>query len=240
MKPLKFQQSLIILALVGALTTSCTYDEEPKPGREVIKDYEFASFDRLEMGDAFNLVIEQGSEYSINVRGDERDMDNLVVEQDGEKLKFKFRRGVWFRHTRYATTVTIVMPALKGAELSGAVDATISTVIEDDFYLSLSGASTAHLNLTAKNVDFDLSGASDLDVVGAADNLNISLSGASTFKGLGFEVEAADVDASGASDVEVNASAVLKAHASGASSVIYRGTPVVNSSTSGSSSIKQE
>lgn len=240
MKPLKFTQSLVFFAITGMLAMSCIDERELKPGREVTKDYDFTGFDRLEMGDGFDVTIEQGPGYSVHVRGDERNMDDLVVNKDGGKLRFRYKFAARLRHNRYTTYITITMPSLKGAELSGAVDANISNFTEDDFSLSLSGASRAALSLTAKNADFDLSGASDLKVVGTADNLDISLSGASSFKGFEFEVETADIDASGASDVEVNATTSLKAHASGASKVIYRGTPAINSSTSGSSSIRQE
>lgn len=239
MKTLKLTLSLVLFAALTATLTSCWDMEDPKPGREIERDYDITGFDRLDLGDGFNLVVEQGDEYKVHVRGDERNVDDLIIDQDGTELKFQYRFGSRRRH-RYTTYITITMPSLKAADLSGAVDARIAAFVEDEFSMSISGACDVELNLTANVVEFDLTGASDLVVTGSASDMDLSLAGASTFHGLDFEVTRADVDASGASDIRINATESLRASASGASNVIYRGNPSIYSSMTGSSTINHE
>lgn len=239
MKNWKFNQSLALIAFTAVLTTSCMFDEDPGPIREVERDYSFSDFDRLDMGDAFNVVVEQGSEFTIHVKGDERNIEDLVVDRDGDKLKFRYRSGQRMHSRQYTTYVTITMPSLHGAALSGAVTADLLGFEETDFDLSLSGASIANVTITAQNVHFDLSGASKLFIEGSSTNMDASLAGASMLTGMDFPVENADVDLSGASHVQVNVSTNLKASASGASSVIYKGSPSVDSSLSGASTIQK-
>jgi len=240
MKTLKITRSAALIALSTVLMTSCWFEQDPGPIKEIERDYSFTDFSRLEVGDALNVTVTQGGEYSIHVKGDERNIEDLVVERNNSKLTFKYRPGQRMRNRQYTTYITITMPSLTGADFSGAVTADIAAFEEDAFAMSLSGASMANVKVTATTADFDLSGASKLYAEGGSSTMDLSLSGASFFSGLDFEVANADVDLSGASNVQVNVTSTLKASASGASSVIYRGSPALNSSMSGASTIRQE
>jgi hypothetical protein len=241
MKTLKFLQSLAIVAILGFALGSCNLDEDPGPIQPWEDQYALTEFDRLDMGDALNVTVAQGTEFSVIVKGDRRNLEDLIVRRSGTTLEAKYKNGWRFiRHRQYATEVTIVMPALAGANFSGAATTSISGFESDEFRLSLSGAADCTLDIQASHVDFDLSGASDLVVTGAASSMKASLSGASMLSAMEFPVEDADIDASGASNVKVNAAIRLKATVSGASDVIYRGTPVLVLSTSGASHVNPE
>jgi hypothetical protein len=241
MKTLKFLQSLGIVALLGFAISGCTRDEDPGPIQQSEDQYDFTEFNRLDMGDALHINVAQGTEFSIIVKGDRRNLEDLVVRRSGSTLEMKFKNGLRFaRHRQYATEVTIVMPALAGVNFSGAARAHVSGFEIDDFQVSLSGAADCTLDIQASHVDFDLSGASDLIVTGTGSSMKASLSGASMLSALEFPVDDANIDASGASNVKVNALQRLTATLSGASDVIYRGTPVMLISTSGASNVNHE
>jgi hypothetical protein len=240
MKNLKLTRSAALVAFSAFLMTSCLFEQDPGPIQEIERDYSFTGFSRLEVGDAFDVTVTQGAEYAIHVKGDRRNVEDMVVDQDNDKLRFKFRSGQRMRSRQHTTFITITMPSLTKADFSGAVTADLSAFQETDFALSLSGASMANAKVTASNVDFDLSGASKLYVEGGSNTMDLKLSGASFFGGLDFEVDNADVDLSGASNVQVHVTSALKASASGASSVVYRGSPVLTSSMSGASTIRTE
>jgi hypothetical protein len=82
-----------------------------------------------------------------------------------------------------------------------------------------------------------LSGASQAKINGKTQTLDIDCSGASDVKFFGLEAETCNATASGASDMEINASKELNAIASGASHIFYMGEAVANVKASGVSKI---
>jgi uncharacterized protein (DUF2345 family) len=106
--------------------------------------------------------------------------------------------------------------------------------------MEVSGASNFKANAQVTNLTIDCSGASDITITGTGDDLAIECSGASNAKLGGFKVKGAQVKSSGASDVSVNASQLLKLTASGASSIHYSGeAKIAETNSSGASTIKR-
>jgi hypothetical protein len=240
MKTLNFIKSLGFIAVVAVGLSGCQYEDDPGPLQQQEAEYTILDFDRLDMGDALSVTVTQGTEYSMKVTGDRRNIEDLVVKRSGSTLEMHYR-NMWRPIRRqHKTYVTIVMPGLVSADFSGAVTSEIIGFEADEFHLGLSGASTCTLKFTGNNADFDLSGASDLAVEGSAANMNASLSGASRLSALNFPVQTARLDLTGASRAQVNAAERLKATASGASDITYRGTPLLDISTSGESHVRPD
>jgi Putative auto-transporter adhesin, head GIN domain len=238
MKNLKALRIALAIPFLAVLLTSCLYEEDPGPIQELEKEYAILDFDRLEMGDAFVITVEQSDIFSVNVRGDRRNLDDLDVDKIGTTLRIRFRHH---ENRQYATYITVTMPYVKGINFSGATTSTVTgftEIAELDF--TLSGASVSQLNIASQQLRLNLSGASKLTATGHATSLQATVSGASIYSGFGLTADDAIVDASGASKINVMAATKLNATASGASMILYRGTPTVNSSVSGASSIQAD
>jgi hypothetical protein len=227
------------LIMLSTILLSCCYQsEDPGPIQEVQKEYAILDFDRLEMGDAFNITVEQGDFYEVSVRGDSRNVDDLSVRKEGSTLTIRYQTT---RNRKHTTYITIKMPQLLAANFSGASDSRVAGFEGlDVFNIYLSGASVCQLNCTASSLNVTLAGASYLNVRGEGENLKGELSGASTLKAFNFPVSQAEIRASGASDGNVTVSDKLKAVASGASVIRYHGAPTVTSDVSGSSTVRQD
>ncbi|MEI9919841.1 MAG: head GIN domain-containing protein [Bacteroidota bacterium] len=209
--------SILFVALLFTII-SCV-NEDPGPLQEQTKEYSILDFERLEIGDALDVTVNQGNMFSISVNGDRRDIDDLEVNKVGNALRMKYHNKNHNDNRQYTTYVTITMPALKGVSFSGAVNSKVSGfATEGDF-------------------DISLSGASQLKISGSTTNLHAIVSGASELRAFDLETTTATVDASGASKIRVLATQQLNATASGASDVRYRGNPTVNVTTSGASTI---
>ena len=233
-------KSLLTWSLVATAATfySCTELEDPGPLQSTEKEYAVIDFDRLEMGSAFHIQVEQSHTFSIQVKGDRRNIDDLEVYKRGGTLIIEYSHNDSRKHDTY---ITIKMPALRSVNFSGASVSTIEGFESDgeiDFYLS--GASTAQLDAGYRQVNLVISGASNLRMYGLGDEINAQLTGASLLSAFDYPVRAINVEASGASDVKVTASDALDVVASGASSVSYRGNPTINSTVSGSSTIVRD
>lgn len=231
----KALRSLFFAFLAGLTLTSCLYEEDPGPIQELEKDFAFLDFDRLEMGDAFIITVEQSSIFSVKVKGDRRNINDLEVDKIGSTLRIRYNHS---ENRQYATYITITMPYVRGINFSGASSSTITgfnEIAEMDF--TLSGASVSQLEVESQIIHLNISGASRLTATGKATSMEATVSGASIFSAFGLETEETTIEASGASKANVLALTQLNATASGASHILYRGTPQVNSSVSGISSI---
>lgn len=222
MKTSKFLLFAALFLLIAALLTSCREDADPGPIQQHEEEYAVSDFDRLEVGDAFDLTIIQGTSYSVKVTGDRRNIEDLEVKRSSSTLRVRFAKHDRNDYRQYRTYIIVTMPALSGVDLSGAVTARVSGFTSDF------------------DMDVELSGASQLDIAGAAKSLDADISGASTLHGFEFETKSATIEASGASNAEILATQTLNARASGASNVRYRGNPAVSANTSGASVVEPE
>jgi hypothetical protein len=208
------------------------------------KDYPLKGFDKLEMSNAFQIDVTQGSSYKVSVDAERaEDLEELEVKISGGTLIAKYRnsKGWGWNKNRKRVTFTIVMPTLKMVDFSGATKSKISGFNDlEEVSLKFSGASNSEINIKADKVNLDCSGASSIKMNGNTSKMNYDVSGASNVNCYNFVARDVDADISGASSVKVNASKTLAVEASGASSLRYRGQPSVKSDVSGASSVKSE
>jgi hypothetical protein len=224
---------LSVLVLLSACES-----EDPGPLQEVEKEFSMVEFDRLEIGSAFNIRVEQSNTYGIHIRGDRRNIDDLEVFKTGSTLVIRFDDHGNRNHRTY---ITIAMPHLEALNFSGASVSTVNGFESDDeLDIYLSGASVCQLNAGYRELNLLLTGASTLHMHGLGDEIHAEVSGASVLTAYDFPVRQAYLDVSGASSGKVTVTDELTAVATGASSVLYRGNPAVTTTVSGASSVRKD
>lgn len=229
--------SLFCILAASAILSACE-TEDPGPLQEAEKEFAIVDFDRLEIGSAFNIRVEEASTYGIHVRGDRRNIEDLEVFKSGSTLVIRFDD---YGNRNHQTFITIRMPGLKAVNFFGAAVSTVEGFESDEeLDLHLSGASVCQLNAGYREVNLVLTGASTLQMYGLGDIIHADISGASVLKAYDFPVREADLDVSGASSGKVTVTDELNAVATGASSLLYRGNPKVNSTVSGASSVSKD
>jgi hypothetical protein len=236
MKFTSILSAFFILALVSL--TSCDF-ERLGPYEEDDRSYGLTNFDRLDMGSAFNITVQQGSNFSVEARGNRQDLDDLDIYTSTGTLHAQYRNHN--RNRRYDMNITITLPTLRGVDFSGASRSEITGFKGlRELDIKLTGASRSTVYLDADRTNIDLSGASDLDLKGASGLLIGELSGASKVEAFEYPVDEAELDLSGASTARIKVTKRLNVTASGASSVRYRGAPELKSKLSGSSTVRQD
>ena len=229
-KTLPFALAILVTVFFSAMTFA-----------QNTRTFDLKGFNKLDLSSAFKIEVKQGAFFSVVAEGDKDDLDDLVARTSGGELLIKYKDSNWGWKNRHKVSLSIVMPNLKGIDFSGACTAHVKGFgNQGDVDVKLSGASTADIEISADNMKMDISGASKSTFHGKASRISVDLSGASRTELGDFPVESADVEASGASFVRVNASKALSVEASGATTVRYKGTPSVKMNTSGASSVKSE
>ncbi len=143
-----FAALLCLFLAFNLISCEC---EDPGPVQRTEKEFDIIDFDRLEIASALDVRVEQSNVYSIEVRGDRRNIDDLDVYKSGSTLIIKFDDN---SNRNHETLITITMPHLEGANFSAASTSKVNGFESDeDLDLYLSGASVCQLNAGYREVN---------------------------------------------------------------------------------------
>jgi hypothetical protein len=211
-------------------------------GRTTTQKYDLSGFNKVNAGSAFKVAIDRGESYGVSVTIDDNLVEYLDVRVEGDTLHVGLKPGasLGFRNTTQRAEIT--MPGIEGIELSGATQGVVAGFdSEKRLEIEVSGASRLRGDMTAGDMWMQVSGASTVELDGGGADLDVEASGASSVRLDNFEVQDARVNASGASNITVNASGRVTGSASGASTVKYVGDPEsVRVDSSGASNVRQK
>jgi len=240
---LNMKKLMFVLALFTAAVGSKAQNQivtDPNAELRPLKE----SFHGIHVSNAIELVLTQGSEEGVAVSASRDEFRKKIkTSVEGGILKIWYENeGKWWNTNRklkaYVSFKTLDQLRASGA----AVVKVTGTMKVNELKMDFSGASDFVGTIEANQVDADVSGASYIRVSGGkVTKLTIDASGASGFKGYDFIADNCNVEASGASTVQVNISNELNASVSGASDVNYKGDGKIrNLKTSGASSVSRK
>lgn len=185
------------------------------------------SFTGIQVSGAIDVYVTQSKETAVAVSAANTDIrDNIITEVRGTTLYISFR-GSWtsgWKDTKAKAYISIT--TLEMLDMSGASDVNLVGAVKgDNLLVKLSGASDMKGDIQYNNARFVLTGASDSKLTGKVGRIKIQISGASDCKCYDLMADIAEINASGASDVQINVQQEISVQASGASSVNYKGSP---------------
>jgi len=229
------------LAVSGCVPSLSRADVLEGSGNMVTMEESFSDFDSVKVSHAFRVDITRGERFGVVVRVDDNLVQYLDVARRGQTLVIGLKPDLRSSLRGVAMEAQACMPDLTGLDLSGASKVTIGGFRSDrDLDVELSGDSSLKGDIEAADIRLDISGTDRVTVSGSADDLRVDASGASKVDLSALEVGQADVDASGTSEVTVNAADQLNVRASGGSRLDYLGGPTLETvSTLGGASIEK-
>ena len=216
--------------------------ERVKGSGHVITENRTASgFNNVDISGAIDVYVRQDSVSSVKVEADDNILEYIQVHSDGSTLEIYTENNIRLKPTN-KIKVYISNPQYKEIQVSGASTIRCENEITsaDAIDIGLSGASDGRLELNAPKISVHLTGASNTSIKGKTKDFEGSASGASEIRGFGLLSENADVDASGASHIEIFASVRINGQSSGASSVNYKGNAQSSVEKSGASSVNKK
>jgi phage shock protein PspC (stress-responsive transcriptional regulator) len=208
-------------------------DDDDRVRDRVARDeFGFRNFDSIDLEGLFDVTIEKGDGFSVEVDGDNDDVRRYNIYTSGETLVVEYddnRKGFWRGRAfeDHDIEMHITMPRLRNLEASGGGKVRFRGFEEDEVSIELTGAVQGNAGIDARSLTVKLTGASALDIAGTGNYLDADVTGASTLSAYGFEVRDADVEAHGASTVKVYVTDKLEISRGMASSVSHRGDPEI-------------
>ena len=216
--------------------------ERVKGSGHVITENRTASgFNNVDISGAIDVYVRQDSVSSVKVEADDNILEYIKVHSDGSTLEIYTENNIRLKPTN-KIKVYISNPQYKEIQVSGASSIRCENEITsaDAIDIGLSGASDGRLELNAPKISVHLTGASNTSIKGKTKDFEGSASGASEIRGFDLLSENANVNASGASHIEIFASVKIDGQASGASSVAYKGNAQSSVEKSGASSVNKK
>jgi hypothetical protein len=202
------------------------------------------SFTAIEVSDAIDLYISQGSTEAAAISGSTDDIKTRIKTEvrNGTLHIFFDAKGLNWRkwgNNRMKAYVTYIK--LDRIEASGACNIkTTDPIIQPELKMEMSGASDFSGEIRVGKFKLNGSGASIITISGKADEMSVDATGACHVKGYELITSMCKIDASGGSNIRITVNKELSAVASGGSSIYYRGTGLIRDiSSSGGASIKR-
>jgi len=216
-------------------------------GELVAETYDFADFDNVDIGHAFDAEITSAEDFSVAVTVDDNILENVEVRLDGDTLRIDMKGNDSYRNV--TMDATIAMPVLRQLKLSGASSAALesfesseplkmelegassvdcSAMASGSAVIDLEGASKADCrDIATGEITVALQGASSVALTGTGGNADVSAKGASKADMRDLPVTNATVKLEGASRASVNTSGSLDVDLAGSSDLTYTGEPTL-------------
>ena len=200
-----------------------------------------SGFNSIDVSGAIDVYIKQDSTTSVKVEADDNILEYIEVRTNGSTLEIYTEDNIRLRPS-HKIKVYVSNPEYKDLRVGGASSIRSENEITaaDVLNVDLGGSSEGRLEVNAPKVSVNVSGASNANIKGKTKDFEGDASGASEIRCFELLTENADVDASGASSIEVYASVKIAGQASGASGVNYKGNAQASVEKSGASSVNKK
>lgn len=196
------------------------------------------SFTQIENNGSWDVEVTKGSKDEVRLESSGFDLNKVITEVDGDKLKIKLEKG---NYKNVNIKVFVTVRELESVGNGGSGDMMINSDFgANTFSIGLSGSgSITTQNINAEKLSVGMSGSGKVIIEGGqADEANIGQSGSGDLQAINFTAEAVKIGKSGSGNTSIGVTESLTVGSSGSGNVYYRGNPEKQSlGISGSSKV---
>lgn len=229
------------LSLSLLITLSSCANKQIKGSKTIIKkDLNLSNFNSINVSSVYELDLVQSDTYKVTFECNDNIEKFIDVNVKGKTLMVGLKGSQSYKNL--TLKIIIHAPDIESIKASGATEINIKNFNFNSLTIDLSGASDLDAILKVKEqLVINASGASEIKMKGKAKTMDLDFSGASDFDGKELVIsEMTNIDASGASEIEVYCNGVINIDASGASEIKHFGNGKIKTiDISGASSVKK-
>ncbi len=218
------------LSLLSALVlSSCTLNFSSKDSdNRVENERDLGEVSQLKVSGVFNLYLSQGDKPSLKIEGDQDQINNLKVVQNGESLELKFDEidNNFFGNSK--PDVYLTLSGLKEMEFDGVGNLKTERAFKvDELQLRGNGVGNISLQFDAKKIDADFNMMGNLSLGGSVEEIVLTNEGIGNIEASGLEAKNMQLTSSGIGRVSVHCTGDLSITVNGIGAVSYTGNPNV-------------
>lgn len=236
----RLQLSILILTAVISLGSlpSCRFRCVHGSGNQITENRKVGDFTKIEVSDAFKVIVRQDSSTTITVTADDNLLKYIRTNVTGGSLHIFTKKSMCNSGDMIVKVPVRILEGLKASDASEIIgDGKLNA---KDIFIRLSDGSHINIDLNATNVRTRASDASELQLKGQASANQIQLSDGSKMYAKDFVSNTSSVKASDGSFGELNVLNTLNVHGSDGSVIKYHGNPpTVNADNSDGASVEK-
>lgn len=196
------------------------------------------SFTQIENNGSWDVEVTKGSKDEVRLESSGFDLNKVITEVDGDKLKIKLEKG---NYKNVNIKVFVTVRELESVGNGGSGDMMINSDFgANTFSIGLSGSgSITTRNINASKLNVGMSGSGKVIIEGGqADEASIGQSGSGDLQAINFTAESVKIGKSGSGDTSISVTESFTVGSSGSGNIYYRGNPEKQSiGISGSSKV---
>ena len=210
------RKSYVIISLMLFSVTTLVFGQQTE-------NRDLPSFNSVSVGEAIDVYLIPGSTESAKVKVDGIDLDEVLTEVRGDRLKIYLEKG---NYRNIDVEVWLTYKNLSGIEVSSAASVITEGLLKSSsLRVEASSAGDGKLEIDVEELDVEISSSADLEIFGKTVIAEISVSSAGKFDGYELSCSEVEVSANSAGTARVNASKKLDATATSAGNIRYKGNP---------------
>jgi len=219
------------------------------------------SFSKIESKGSAKVVLVAGNSNTLTAEGDEKTLQNLVTEVQGNTLKIYIKSTKKLNLKGGVLVRVPIKQQLDEVSLSGSGSIKSDTAIKsNNFVASVSGSGKIdldkvdaqsasvkvdgsgkiELNLNTGTAKAEINGSGKIELDGKANVFSVNIHGSGNLDASDFTSVATDVSISGSGYVKTNTTKDLSANIQGSGSVKYKGDPTIKKNISGSGRVTKD
>jgi len=201
------------------------------------------SFDGLDVAGHYDVILTQGKEGNLTLKGDKDDLKQIETYVKNDILIIKQKKTSWlgsWGNNSGKITINVPVESIDKVVLSGSGSINARHQLTSrNFDVMLSGSGKINLNLVTDNFEGTLTGSGNIKLQGKATNAAYQLTGSGDFEAKFFETTNGLAKITGSGDIEMNASSKINAQITGSGDIICHGNPdIQKTNTTGSGDVK--
>jgi len=234
----------IAAALIAAstATAACSHDRDENAGPMVSRAFQVGNFTELEAAGPFDVTVRTGTQPGVQVRGNQKLIEKMVVEVRGDKLVIRpEERHGWFHwgSTHGKAEIAVTVPQLRAASLAGAGGISIDKVQGDSFDGDIAGSGDLSIqSLDVGSLKVSIAGAGSVTGTGKAGSADYDIAGSGDVAADRITVEDLTVSIAGSGNVRAHATRAAKVDIMGSGDVEVKGGAKCSVSKMGSGDVR--
>ncbi len=189
---------------------------------------QFKNFSKVLISNGFEVEIEEGEAYSIQLSGDKKEVEKVKITQEKEEILIAFAKtNTDFNLSNQTIKIYIKMPSLTDLSLKSRSNTRINGFNEKSMNITLTDRAKCEAEIDSKLLTVSLKDRSELSLLGKGGEFSAVLEGRCEIQAFDFEADKVTVTASDRSNAQVFAHKSISINTTDRSEVVYKGKPKV-------------
>lgn len=226
----------VVLAPLAALAACGVGSSQAgDAGPAETRNFAVGTFSAVSLEGSDDVRVVRGSVIAVVANGPKAVLDRMDIRVEGTVLKIGRKRASWSMGYDKGAVVTVTMPNIAAAAISGSGDINVDRVAGATFDGSIAGSGNLTLALLqVQRAKLSIAGSGGLQAVGATVDATLSSRGSGDIDAAGLVAKRATISAQGSGGIRAAASESAAISMAGSGDVSVTGTDRCTISNTGS------